>query len=228
MKTAAMIFAILTLACCVTVNVYFPAPAVQAAADRIVQEVRPEEQRPAAPAGEPAPAEPGPQSGLTGIVMAARPHGPQGTWPASATLQRAVTRPWWLTTLAWLSPRAAHAAEVDINVSTPAIRQLKADIKGRYGQLAPFYGQGAVGETNRGYLELKEAGSLDLRQRAELNRLVAAENADRKRLYEEIIKANNFGMEFLPQVEKLFANSWRKEAAPGTFIQEDNGNWRRK
>lgn len=198
MKTAAVILAILTVTCCVTVNVYFPAPAVQAAADRIVQEVRPEA------AGQKTPAEPA----------------PEGTSPQSGL----DLSPLW----AWLTPCEACAAEVDINVSTPAIRQIKGDLKGRYGQLAPYYQQGAVGENSRGYLDLREAGGLDLKQRADLNRLVQAENADRKRLYEEIIKANNFGPEFLGQVEKLFANSWRKEAPKGTFIQDDGGQWRRK
>jgi uncharacterized protein YdbL (DUF1318 family) len=196
MRRVAIILATLALAltCCVTVNVYFPAPAVQAAADLIVQEVRPGEEQPAPPEGEAAP-----QSGLA----------PEHLW-------------------SWLGTRQAEAAEVDINVSTPAIRNLKAAIKSRYGQLEPFYRQGAVGEGMRGYLELREAGGLDLRQRADLNRLIQAENSDRKRLYEEIIKANNFGGEFLGQVEKLFANSWRKEAAAGTMIQDDSGNWRRK
>ncbi len=192
-RTAAMLLAALALTCCVTVNVYFPAPAVQEAADKIVKEVRPGE---AAPEGA---AQPAPQSALT----------PAGLW-------------------AWLGPREARAAEVDINVSTPAIRQLKGAIKARYGQLEPYYRQGAVGETSRGYVELREASGLDLRQRADAARLIQAENGDRKQLYLEIIKANNFGQEFMPQVEKLFANSWRKEAAPGTMIQADDGSWKRK
>jgi uncharacterized protein YdbL (DUF1318 family) len=193
MKTLIAMLAALALTCCVTVNVYFPAPAVQEAADRIVQEVRPE----------------------------AAPQGSQEPAPQSSRAPRGLAQPFW----GWLGPRQACAAEVDINVSTPAIRELKASIKSRFSQLEPYYRQGAVGENNQGYVDLKEAGGLDLRQRADVNRLIQAENADRKRLYEEIIKANNFGAEFLPQVAKLFANSWRKEAPAGAWVQDDNGKW---
>lgn len=196
MKTVVAMLAALALSCCVTVNVYFPAPAVQEAADRIVQEVRPE----AAPQGSEEPV-------------------PQSSWPLRSLGQRL-----W----GWFGPPQACAAEVDINVSTPAIRQLKTSLKSRYTQLEPYYRQGAVGENNRGYVDLREASSLDLRQRADASRLIQAENADRKRLYEEIIKANNFGAEFLPQVEKLFANSWRKEAPAGAWVQDDDGKWRLK
>jgi len=195
--TLTTLLATLALTCCVTVNVYFPAPAVQAAADRIVQEVRPGDAAKPQPEAQPA----APQSSLD-IDLGGM--------------------------LAWLGPNEACAAEVDINVSTPAIRQLKSDLKGRYGQLAPFYRQGAVGESSSGYVEPRDMGALDLRQRADAGRLVQAENADRRRLYQEIIKANNFGAEFQPQVEKLFANSWRKEAAAGTWVQDDSGSWRRK
>lgn len=201
MKTALAVLAALALSCCVTVNVYFPAPAVQQAADKIVQEVRPGE---------------------------VRPETPEGQKPPQGEEQRPQSSLELGSLLAWLAPAEAVAAEVDINVSTPAIRQLKASIKQRYPQLEPYYRQGALGENNDGYVEVREAGGLDLKQRAELQRLVSAENGDRKQLYQEIVKANNFGGEFVPQVAKLFANSWRKEAAPGTMIQDNNGGWRRK
>jgi uncharacterized protein YdbL (DUF1318 family) len=184
------LLAVLTVSC-VTVNIYFPAAAIQKAADEIVEDVR---QLPSAPPPAPAPD----KTGRPGHV--------------------------WL---AALGPVPAHAA-VDINVSTPAIRALKASMAGRFGQLKPLYDRGAIGEANNGLLAVREAGALNLRERADLNRLVEQENADRRSLYNEIIRANNLDPGTLGEVQRLFANSWRDKSGSGWWIQRDNGQWAKK
>jgi uncharacterized protein YdbL (DUF1318 family) len=126
-----------------------------------------------------------------------------------------------------LGSTEAHAA-VDLNVSTPAVRALKSSIANRYPQLLPLYGKGAIGETNTGFLAVRDAGGLSLKERADLNRLVDQENADRRALYTEIIKANKLDMGTLGEVQKLFANSWRDKSSRGWWIQQDNGQWARK
>jgi uncharacterized protein YdbL (DUF1318 family) len=182
-------------AACVTVNIYFPAAEVQKAANRIVDDVRPEAV-PAPPSPE-TPTQSAPQSLLDTVTMR-------------------------LAHL-WLS--YAEAA-VDINVSTPAVRKLKASIRDRFSQLRPLYKKGIIGENNRGYLEIRDMGGLGMKEKAEAKRLVQAENNDRRALYEEIIRANNLDPKFLSKVEKLFANSWReKAAANGWWHQKDDGGW---
>jgi uncharacterized protein YdbL (DUF1318 family) len=123
---------------------------------------------------------------------------------------------------------AAYAAEVDVNVSTPAIRALKASMKERFPRLRPFYQKGSIGENNKGLVEVRDTSGLNLRDKAELNRLVAEENKDRMDLYAEIVKANNFGSEYVPRVQEIFANSWRDKAGQGWWIQKDDGTWVRK
>jgi len=131
---------------------------------------------------------------------------------------------------AWIGPTQAQAQEkkADIEVSTPAIRALKGQIKGRFPQLLPFFRGGSLGETNVGLVEVRGAESLPLADRAKLKRLADAENGDRMALYREIARANNFPDEQIETIQKLFANSWRSQAAPGTWIQDDNGSWARK
>jgi uncharacterized protein YdbL (DUF1318 family) len=186
------------LVSCVTVNIYFPAAAIQKAADQIVEDVRkaPEQKPQEAPEQTPE----------------------QKQDKGSRLLQR------WLI---GLGPTAAYAA-VDVNVSTPAIRAVRASMTGRFPQLQPFYGKGAVGETSNGYLALRETGALSLKERADLTRLVEQENADRRTLYTEIIRANNLAANSLPEVEKLFANSWRDKSSPSWWIQQDGGQWVKK
>jgi uncharacterized protein YdbL (DUF1318 family) len=140
---------------------------------------------------------------------------------------RKIRRPWLLRLASSLTPDSAFA-QVDIDISSPAIRQLKDSLAARFGSLKGFYSQGNLGENNGGYVEIRDESGLNLKDKAKLRKLAEAEKADRKALYMEILRANNLDTQFLPQVEKLFANSWRNKAVPGTWIQGDEGTWARK
>jgi uncharacterized protein YdbL (DUF1318 family) len=178
------------LVSCVTVNIYFPAAAIQKAADEIVDDVR--KAPPGSGEGKPDKTSRLDQRQRVGF----------GTRPAQAA--------------------------VDLNVSTPAIRGLRASMAGRFPQLKPLYDKGAIGETNSGLVQVRDPGALSLKERADLSRLVDQENADRRALYSEIIKANNLDPGTLAEVQRLFANSWREKSGAGWWIQRDDGQWARK
>ena len=180
----------LLIASCVTVNVYFPAAAVQKAADEIVGEVQGKE---AAPTPEPEP---------------------------SSWLRQQLKR-------VSLSPSEAYA-QVDIKISTPAIRALKDSLRNRFEQVRPLLDKGAIGETNNGLFELKETGALSLQERGQAAALVQQENSDRMALYREIAGANKLGPESIPQIQKIFASAWRDHAHPGWWVQDDTGAWQKK
>ncbi|RJP75285.1 MAG: DUF1318 domain-containing protein [Candidatus Abyssobacteria bacterium SURF_17] len=119
-------------------------------------------------------------------------------------------------------------AQPDINITTPNIRALKAKMKERFPSLQPLYGNGVVGETNDGLLNIRSLEGLGLKEKADAKKLVEAENADRENLYREIAKANDLTPDTIPQIKELFANSWRKNAKKGWWIQEDDGEWVKK
>jgi len=122
----------------------------------------------------------------------------------------------------------ANAAQVDVEVSTPAIRALKDSMKARFPQLKPFYDKGNIGENNTGLLDTRDLANLNLKEKADLARLAEQENKDRRNLYTEIMKANKFGPDVLPQIQKIFANSWRDKSQTGWWIQKDSGEWEKK
>ena len=122
----------------------------------------------------------------------------------------------------------ANAAQVDVEVSTPAIRALKDSMKARFPQLKPFYDKGNIGENNTGLLDTRDLANLNLKEKADLSRLMDQENKDRRNLYTEIMKANKFGPDVLPQIQKIFANSWRDKSQTGWWIQKDSGEWEKK
>ena len=122
-------------------------------------------------------------------------------------------------------PELAYAA-TDIDVTTPEIRAIRADMKTRFDQLESYLGTGNVGIAEDGLLAVRSQDGLNLKQRAEVSRLVDAENKDRLRLYQEIARANNFP-EKAGEVQSIFADSWRDKAAKGWYMQT-GGNWQQK
>lgn len=194
MLKRAIFTAIFFTSACVTVNIYFPAAAVERAADQIVKETW-------GGAAEPAKNVPPPQS--------------RNWQPLSQ-----------MVSFDFLS--AAHAQEADINVSNPAIRALKDSIKQRSEAIRPYMDRGNVGIAQDGLLAIRNTDGVSLKERAEINQLVDAENRDRESLYAEIAKANNIARDSIPKIKSIFAKSWIDQARAGWWIQDGSGNWRRK
>lgn len=185
---------------CVTINIYFPAAAVEKAADRIVDEVW------------------GEQGKAPGTEQKQKPQDKPESHLDNG-LRRAVSM---------FGPREAYAQQADINLSTPAIRALKDSIQKRADEIKPFMDRGNVGISNDGLLVIRSSDGLNLKDKAQLNRLIDAENRDRNALYAEIAKANNFSPDKVSDIKKIFAGSWIKNARDGWWIQNPEGKWSRK
>lgn len=123
-------------------------------------------------------------------------------------------------------PTVAFAAQ-NLDVTTPEIRAVKADMMARFERLAPFLDSGQAGITHGGLLEVRTAEGLSMKERAELTRLIKAENQDRLRLYKEIATANGFP-DKVDEIQAIFAESWRDKAHKGWYLQGDKGDWQVK
>ncbi len=127
--------------------------------------------------------------------------------------------------LDWLVP-AARAQSADIDISSPAIAAIRASMRARHPQLAPFYESGAVGLTDDGRLAVRDARAVPLRDRQRLKGLVAAENRDRDALYREIARANGHP-EWESEIRATFARRWIERARPGWWYRR-SGRWVRR
>jgi uncharacterized protein YdbL (DUF1318 family) len=194
-----LLLSVVTAVSCVTINIYFPAEQVRGAADRIVDEVWGERAAGAEPA-QTAPMQPAPTPDKPPVQ------------PGSF--------------LRILGPTTAGAAQ-DINVSTPEIRAIRESMKDRSGQLFPYLDSGHVGIGLDGLLKVRTTEGLGLKPRADVQRLVDAENQDRRRLYQEIARANGFP-EKVDEVQAIFSDSWRDKAAGGWYLEQGGGGWRQK
>lgn len=210
MRTASLRKSLLCLlvffiASCITINIYFPAAAVEKAADRIVEEVWGEQGQM-------------PDENEQKRLDEQKKQGePQSMFRDSVRVILSLT-----------GPKQAYAQEADINVTTPAIRTLKESIQARADSIKPFMDSGNAGISNDGLLVVRNTEGLNLKDKANLTRLIDAENKDREALYAEIAKANNFPPNRIPDIKKIFAGSWSRNARQGWWIQGQDGTWKQK
>ncbi len=205
-RIAKITMASLVIGACVTINVYFPAAAAEKAADQIIDAV----------------------TGSTGANGAAR--------PARRTAHLAVQArriPNLLVValgkVLYAIVPAAHAQEgMNIDISSPEIRAITASMQGRFGQLQKFFDSGALGMTQTGLIEVRDASGVSLPERGLLNRLVTEDNKDRETLYTEIAKANGHP-EWAADIRKTFARRWvERGARAGWYYQNASGAWVQK
>ncbi len=188
----------LIVAACVTINVYFPAAAAEKAADKIIDDVW-------GASGQPAKKD------------------ERSALPAQSSDVLLATAH---SVLNLLVP-AAEAAQADLNVSTPAVRQLTQSMEERHAKLKKYYDSGAVGLTRDGLVEIRDQNLVPLPERNATRKLVADENADRANLYREIATANGHP-EWEMDIRTTFAERWASKAAAGWFYQDKDGNWKQK
>ena len=210
------------LAACVTVNVYFPAAAVEQAADQFIRSVT---EQPAGSAQPQGSNQPKPQGSILtpkyfAPVAPAVPAMPNEHSGEPSLLVVALG-----TVLEAVVP-AVHAQSPNIEINTPETRAINASMKARFGQLKPYIDSGAVGFTSDGHVAVRDANAVPLAERATVKTLVAQDNSDRDALYAEIAKANGHP-EWKSDIQSTFARRWIDLAAPGTWYQ-DGGAWKQK
>lgn len=145
--------------------------------------------------------------------------GKTDTLPSAATSPAPGGQSWLMRARDMLSPiGVAYAAE--LNANSPEITRIATEMRKRFDQIDALKKKGYAGENNRGYVELRgedKISSSDERNLAQ--RLVAAENKDRKALYNEVAKLNKDQNVNVSMVERIYAQAWLKRAKSGEIFQ---------
>ncbi len=186
----------LLLTACVTINIYFPAAAAEKAADEIIKDIQNMAPQKAAP----------------------KPKASLPDWQVNAyqMIDAAIN--------VVMSP--AQAGEADLAIDSAEIRQLRAAMASRFASLQPLYVSGFIGILADGLLAVRDIESVPLKDRNQVNKLVAAENADRQALYQAIANANGHP-DWAAQIKSTFAGRWVGNAQPGWWYQS-SGSWKQK
>lgn len=188
------------LSACVTINIYFPAAAAEKVADEIIQEIQQKDQT--------APEQPGgPSSGISQPGVSAEE----------------LSLYWHLDRLIGFFIRSA-SAEANLSADSAAIRKIRASMQARFGELNNFYDAGMIGIGADGLLQAR--GNIPLKNKNKVNKLIAAENADRNALYQAIAEANGHP-EWFQQIKETFAERWIANARAGWWFLS-GGSWKQK
>lgn len=205
-RTLALAAPSLAILCaCLTINVYFPEAAIRDLSRQIEEEVRrqaatmPAPPAPEAPDSDPAETpDEAPRSLLEGLLGVTEARAQESEVPAPG-------------------------------VSSPAIRRIIASRAARVAELDRYKRMGVIGENKDGLVEPRNLETLaDLKARAEVQRLVKAENADREELFREIAAAKGVDLSQLPRIRETYAATLRDRAKPGDWIQAADGTWKQK
>lgn len=121
--------------------------------------------------------------------------------------------------------RSALAAIALVFVTAPVATTLQAQdpaIKARMAQRLPqidtLKESGALGENNQGFLEVRE-------NKDNAAAIAAAENADRRAVYEAIAARQRVTVE---EVGKTRARQIAQQSKGGVWVQDARGNWVKK
>lgn len=202
------VLGVLLLTACVTINIYFPAAAAEKVADEIIKDIQ--DNRPTKPQQTPVPAskpEPKPESKIERSDVRVSFY---------QLIDRAIN----------FAIPAAEAAEADLSIDSPEIRRVTSEMEKRFSSLQGFYASGAIGIKSDGFLAVRDAGNVSLKDRNQVNKLVAAENEDRHELYQAIANANGHP-EWVTQIKSTFASRWISNAQAGWWVQSA-GAWKQK
>ncbi len=192
----------LALSACVTINVYFPAAAAEKAADKIIEDVWGSDKSSESTKREDDKQTSVRETGAQDVLLA-----------AAASVLDFIVAP-------------AHA-QANLNIETPAIRQVTQSMEARHAQLKKYYDAGAIGLTRDGLVQVRDQNLVALPERNAVRKLVAEENADRTNLYREIAAANGHS-EWEADIRTTFAERWASKAPAGWWHQDESGAWTQK
>jgi len=92
-------------------------------------------------------------------------------------------------------------------------------MQARYPAIQVLKDKRCLGEDNRGYLELRSSEGLSGDEKNEAQKLVHAENTDRKAFYKEIVRLEDNEEITLSKVEQVYATERLNRAKPGDPVQ---------
>jgi uncharacterized protein YdbL (DUF1318 family) len=129
------------------------------------------------------------------------------------------------TWLGWLRPKVVEAQQPpELKTRTPEVLAVIESRRGRFPELDAAQSKGCIGETNQGLVEARPGQGCP----ANVGALVAAENRDRMALYRTLVEQNRMPPGDIARVQAAFGKINREKAAPGTWIQQESGEWTRK
>ncbi len=185
-------------AACVTVNVNFPESAVQKATDDYVRELYRAKKKPGESQVEPSPA-------------------PTSSWFDFELIPSAVAS-------------EVPGAALEFKVDAPSTAKIRESMRTRLEEVLRYKREGILGESADGQLKIKDQTKYQSKKllMKKIDQVIADENRDRERLYQEVLSINQLPPARLKNIQKSFSRSLQNESPSGTWVETQEGNWEQK
>ena len=126
----------------------------------------------------------------------------------------------WLRNAVYVLNPMPVAYAQELKEDSPRVKQIAQSMRDRHADLEKLKAAKAVGETNRAYVELRPSDALtDAEAKNTAQRLIAAENDDRKALYQEVARLNKDADVTIALVERAYAQTRLERAKSGEIFQ---------
>ena len=122
----------------------------------------------------------------------------------------------------------AEGENIDIHVTTPAIRKVISSMRTRNRKIRGFKQKGIIGETSLGKLEIRDFKSVGGSEIRIIKQLLKAENSDRDSLYKELAIANNISESDIQRIRDVFGKTHKRRLKTGDWYKGEDGKWKKK
>ncbi len=123
------------------------------------------------------------------------------------------------------APAAAAAAPFRTDIANPLTVAIRHSMEQRHSRLVKFYEPGAVGLAKDGMVAaVGDTFKYKLGTRQIIEKLIDAENSDRRQYFAALSLANGDGNN-LTRAQAACLARWRSEVKPGWMMQDDAGVW---
>jgi uncharacterized protein YdbL (DUF1318 family) len=109
-------------------------------------------------------------------------------------------------------------------MDSPDVQRAVKSRQARAGQVDALAARGCVGESRQFTLEARPGEGCG----GDVAGVIGAENRDRQALLSALMKHNNIPPGDADRLRASFVKASRDRARPGTWIQQDGGQWVRK
>lgn len=124
--------------------------------------------------------------------------------------------------------QTVFADEINLNLTTPAIRNIIDKMKGINNNVMKFKDNGVFGECSDGTISMHGTGGLSGKDISTAKKLLKAENSYRNTLYKELAKANKIEESNIGKIKTIFFQKRKAKAKKGHWFKDQSGKWTQK
>lgn len=118
-------------------------------------------------------------------------------------------------------------AAIKLDIGTPPVVIVGHSMAQRSSRLVRFYESGAIGLGDDGLIHLRDDSKLSLVLRQIAEKLIDAENADRKNLIFAVADGNH-RRDAQDEVRVLLVERWKSQFKSGWWLRDADNKWSRK